>query len=143
MSKALLDKARAILAHPKEGPPPMANAREAGKNKVAITEPTVPTITPDGNAFSPAAPAIQNVEMQSAPSNARAIYWETGDGRILGPAVPEFLGRHGETFWIATTFEEQILWVNADRLRSRQAFELCQKKRCIPTQVANGKVGQK
>lgn len=52
------------------------------------------------------------------------IYWETGTRQILGPAVPEYLARDGETFGIVTTFEGQIRWINADRLRSRKAFEL-------------------
>jgi hypothetical protein len=51
------------------------------------------------------------------------IYWETTDGNILGPAVPEFLARDGNTFWISTTFEGRIWWINADRLRSKKAFE--------------------
>lgn len=51
------------------------------------------------------------------------IYWETGTGRILGPAVPEYLARGRETFWIVTTFEGQMRWVNADRLRSRRQYE--------------------
>ena len=123
MSKALVDKARAILAHPNQGPPPKVSAIEAGENKVPITEPNVPTVSPDGNASSHAAPAIQNFEIQPAAPNAKAIYWETGTGRILGPAVPEFLGRDGNTFWISTTFDGRIRWINADRLRSRQAFE--------------------
>lgn len=63
-----------------------------------------PATAPDGSPLSP-------------------IYWETGDGRILGPATPEFLARDGSTFWISTTFEGQIRWINADRLRSRRAFE--------------------
>lgn len=63
------------------------------------------------------------VVIEPAAPNARPIYWETGTGQILGPAVPEFLARDGRTFWISMTFEEQIRWINADRLRSRQAFE--------------------
>lgn len=51
------------------------------------------------------------------------IFWETGTGQILGPAVPEYLGRDGNTFWIVTTFEGQIRWINADRLRSKRQFE--------------------
>src|SRR5690242_8672079 len=51
------------------------------------------------------------------------IYWETGDGRILGPAVPEFLAREKESFWIVTSFDGRSWWINADRLRSRRAFE--------------------
>lgn len=58
-------------------------------------------------------------EIEPAAPNARAIYWETGTGEILGPAVPEYLLRDGDTFWIVTTFEGQIRWINADRLRSR------------------------
>jgi hypothetical protein len=50
------------------------------------------------------------------------IYWQTGDGRILGPATPEFLAKLDDQFWIVTTFEEHIRWINADLLRSRKAF---------------------
>ena len=58
-----------------------------------------------------------------AASVAKPIYWETGDGRILGPATPEFLAKSGKQFWIVTTFEGQIRWINADQLRSKNAFE--------------------
>jgi hypothetical protein len=63
-----------------------------------------PALRPDGGPLTP-------------------IHWETGDGRILGPAVPEFFMRDGDSFWIVTTFEGQRWWINADQLRSRQAFE--------------------
>lgn len=62
------------------------------------------------------------IECMPAAPNARGVYWEAG-GRILGPAVPEFLARNGSTFWIVTTFEGQPRWINADRLRSRKVFE--------------------
>lgn len=52
-----------------------------------------------------------------------AFYWETSDGRILGPAIPEFLARDGSTFWIVTTFDHHIRWIHADLLRSQRAFE--------------------
>lgn len=103
MSKPLLDKARAILAQPKQGAPPMAITIDPEENKVTMTD--------------------QNFEIQSAAPNVRAIHWETGDGRILGPAVPEFLGRDRNTFWVSVTFEGQIRWINADRLRSKKAFD--------------------
>lgn len=61
--------------------------------------------------------------IEPATPNAKPIYWETGDGHILGPAIPEFLGRDGETFWIVTTFENGTWWINADRLRSKKAFD--------------------
>ncbi|MDH5670303.1 MAG: hypothetical protein OEY86_20070 [Nitrospira sp.] len=111
MSKALLDKARAILAHPKQVPSPKLKPLEDEDPKTLMIEMAVPTPSPKG------------MEIEPAPPNPKAIYWETGDGRILGPALPEFLGRDGNTFWISTTFDGQIRWINADRLRSRQAFE--------------------
>ncbi|HWF59547.1 MAG TPA: hypothetical protein VN666_04465 [Nitrospira sp.] len=52
-----------------------------------------------------------------------AIYWETGDGRILGPATPEFQAKTGNQFWIVTTFQGHIRWIDADRLRSKKSFE--------------------
>ena len=67
--------------------------------------------------------SANDIIIEPAAPNARPIYWETADGRILGPAVPEFLARSGDTFWIVTTFEGQPRWVNSDRLRSRTAFE--------------------
>lgn len=74
-------------------------------------------------APSTSPPASKGIQIEPATPNARPIYWETGDGRILGPAVPEFLGRDGDTFWVSVTFEGQIRWINADRLRSKQAFK--------------------
>ena len=103
MSKALLDKARAILAQPKQGPPPIVRTIAAGENNAPLTD--------------------KKFLCHSAAPNARAIFWETGDGRILGPALPEFLGRDGDIFWVSVTFDGRIWWINADRLRSQKAFE--------------------
>ncbi|MCS6304900.1 MAG: hypothetical protein H8K07_14745 [Nitrospira sp.] len=64
----------------------------------------------------------RRVKIDPATANARAIYWETGTGHILGPAIPEFLAQDGQDFWIVTTLEGQIRWIHADRLRARQAF---------------------
>src|SRR5689334_1580365 len=121
MSNVLLDKARAILAHPKQESQSKAIDTGEGANKVSMPEPTVLPFTPRGDAFSHA--SAKNVEIQPAAPNTKAIYWQTGDGRILGPAVPEFLARDGDTFWIVTTFQKEIRWINADQLRSKNAFE--------------------
>lgn len=123
MSTVLLDKARAILAHTNRGVLPKVRIMETEKNTAPTTELTVPTITQDGTALSHATSAIQNVEIQPAPPNVKGIYWESGTGQIFGPAVPEFLAGEGSTFWISTTFEGQIGWINADRLCSRKASE--------------------
>lgn len=61
--------------------------------------------------------------MKTDGSPLSSIYWETGDGRILGPAVPEYLARDRNTFWIVVTFRGRIWWINADRLQSKKAFD--------------------
>lgn len=59
--------------------------------------------------------------MEPAALHARPIWWESADGRILGPAQPEFLAKTGsgpsEQFWIVTTYGGLTRWVRADRLR--------------------------
>lgn len=106
---SLLDKARAILAQPKRDAEP-----------VFIPGGTTPPHA--GPSTSP--PASGGIQIEPAAPNAKAIYWETGTGQILGPAIPEYLARDGETFWIVTTFEGQTRWINADRLRSKHTFEM-------------------
>ena len=71
----------------------------------------------------PGGPSFQEIIIEPAATNPKQFYWETGDGRILGPAVPECLAQVGSEFWIVTTFEAQLRWIQADRLRSRHAFE--------------------
>lgn len=82
--------------------------------QVELDEPVVvePACRPDGQPLS-------------------AIFWETGSGEIIGPAVPEYFAQDGETFWIVTTFEGQIRWINADRLRSKKQFEQQRKPQVI------------
>lgn len=77
----------------------LSNAKDARSSPIIE-----PAVKPDGRPLS-------------------LVFWETGDGRILGPAVPELLAKDGGIFWIVTTFAGQILWVNTNRLRSRKAFE--------------------
>jgi hypothetical protein len=74
-------------------------------------------------APSTSPPASKGIQIEPATPNARVIYWETGKGQILGPAIPEYLARDRETFWVVTTFEGKIRWINADMLRSKRAFE--------------------
>lgn len=89
-----------ILDVPGGTAPPKAQSDTVKEWASPIVEPAA---KPDGSPLSP-------------------IYWETGDGRILGPAVPEYLARDRNTFWIVVTFSGQIRWIDADRLRSKKAF---------------------
>lgn len=182
MTNAILEKARAILAHSKQGDPPKADAIKTCESTAHPAEPTVPAAISKGaigtqTTSIPSAlpngycrecgggrwirethesgwqceqchpvephvdfiyvpggthpPAVHSqsghfvAEPACKPDNTplSPIYWETGTGRILGPAVPEFFARDGGSYWISTTFEGKIRWINADRLRSRKAFE--------------------
>lgn len=67
------------------------------------------------------------IELEPAAAGARPVYWETADGHILGPAVPEYLARVTEngrdTFWVIVLYDGLPRWVQSDYLRSRRAFE--------------------
>jgi hypothetical protein len=69
----------------------------------------------------------KDVRMEVAHHRARSVYWEAADGKVLGPAMPEFLARVGtgkrEQFWIVVRYAGHARWVRSDRLRSKQAFE--------------------
>jgi hypothetical protein len=115
MTDAILDKARAILTQGKRRPSPKAKPAEGEQAKASVIEPAVPTPSTKDIGIEPA------VKPDGRPLSA--IYWETGDGRIVGPATPEFFLRDGEEYWISVTFEGQIRFIRDDRLRSRKAFE--------------------
>lgn len=63
-----------------------------------------PAIRPDGRPMTP-------------------VFWERLDGRITGPAAVGFFCRLGATVGLIVDFEGQLLWVNADLLRSQRQFE--------------------
>lgn len=95
-------------------------------------EPGVPVELPDehGQQLLRKAPdAVRRLSGPSQPviepaaSNAKPIYWEHAEGRILGPAVPEFLAQVGEQFWVVVQYDGVPRWIRADRLRSKHAFE--------------------
>ena len=59
------------------------------------------------------------VLIEPAATYARPVYWEAANGRILGPAVPEFFAQVGSEFWIVAIFAAQPRWIRSDRLRSK------------------------
>ena len=76
------------------------------------------------------------VVIEPASPTARLVYWERNDGRIYGPAIPEFLAHVGlglktTNFWVVTDCETQLVWIRSDRLRSRQQFEAQQPMRVV------------
>lgn len=93
------------------------------------SEPQAETIiAPDETVPKDREPSVsgsraQHTVYQSAEPRAKPIYWETGDGQILGPVTPEFLAESGDTFGIVATFEGITRWINADLLRSKRQFE--------------------
>lgn len=85
-------------------PPVLDNSSRNGTDKPDILPPLALVI-------EPAAP------------NGRPIYFEGADGRILGPAQPEFLAMSEGQFWVVVSLHRAPRRISADRLRSRQAFE--------------------
>lgn len=77
------------------------------------------TPRPTGNGT----PASEAVTLEPAAPNARPVFWEQADGRILGPAIPEFLAQVGDRFWVVVHFDGAPRWIRSDRLRSKQAFD--------------------
>ncbi|BFU93432.1 MAG: hypothetical protein NTNFB02_01540 [Nitrospira sp.] len=76
------------------------------------------------------------IVMESASTTAKPIYWEQADGRIVGPATPEFLAMSGSgpatVFWVVATVNGQGYWIRADRLRSRAQYERHGMRKAAP-----------
>jgi hypothetical protein len=71
---------------------------------VAVESVTVePAIKPDGTPLTP-------------------VYWERGDGSISGPASVDFFYRMGSTDGLIVTYRGEMIWINANQLRSLKAF---------------------
>lgn len=62
-----------------------------------------PAIKPDGTPLTP-------------------VYWERSDGSISGPAPVDFFYQMGSTDGLIVTYRGELIWINANRLRSRKAF---------------------
>jgi hypothetical protein len=69
----------------------------------------------------------ENIVIESASPTARPIFWERGDGAIVGPAQPEYLAKVGEglnsSYWVVAQFEGLPIWINSAVLRSKRDFE--------------------
>ena len=63
----------------------------------------------------------ESVVVEPAHPNARPIYWQSGKV-IVGPAVPEYLGKLGERFFVFVEYQGHSIPIDSDRLRSRHAF---------------------
>lgn len=55
----------------------------------------------------------------------RPVYWERGDGSIVGPGQPEFFaridcGNREEDFWLVVLFDGETVWIRSDRLRAER-----------------------
>jgi len=77
----------------------------------------------------------EDVTIEPASTNACPVYWERADGRIYGPALPEFLalvglGLKSTDLWVVAIWDGCSIWIRSDRLRSRQAFESQQGETC-------------
>lgn len=75
------------------------------------------------------------IVIEPAAPNARPVFWERGTGEIVGPGQPEFLAKVGsgpkESYWVIALHQGLPVWINADRLRSRTAFEQQRKPQVV------------
>jgi hypothetical protein len=85
------------------------------------------TDSKDLTRIEPLPSISHHVVVEPAATHACQVYWKTNDGRILGPAVPEFLAQVGTgmaaRFWVVVKYEGLPRWVLSDQLRSKQAFD--------------------
>ena len=65
----------------------------------------------------------ETVVIEPAAANARPVYWEGSEGKLCGPATPEFLAKtdtgEEERFWVLVTFEGTIRLVWSEILRAK------------------------
>lgn len=86
-------------------------AKASGKVRVVSKEEIYIELAtrPDGSPLSP-------------------IFWERGDGSIVGPGKPEFFSRIGygnrdEDFWLVVQYGDETIWTRSDRLRSKREYD--------------------
>ncbi len=68
------------------------------------------------------------VVIEPAAPESKPVFWESSDGRIQGPAQPEFLvqvglGLRSVDFWVIAHNGITPIWIRSDRLRSMKQFE--------------------
>ncbi len=72
-------------------------------------------------------PAAEAVVIERAAPTASPVYWERGDGSIVGPAQPEFLAMVDNglraSYWVIALYAGQPVWIKSIVLRSKKAFE--------------------
>ncbi len=58
----------------------------------------------------------------------KPVYWERGDGSIVGPGQPEFFARIGcgnreEDFWLVVLFDGETAWIRSDRMCTKLRYD--------------------
>ncbi len=80
-------------------------------------------VEPSGTVIEPA------VRWDGSP--LRGIYWERGDTSISGPATPLLFEQVGNDCVLVVEYQDEWFSINANALRSKQAFESQVKPRVI------------
>lgn len=103
-------------------------------DKIRQHERTQPVVTEEASTQQQALDPIpihpsnsDPVVIEPAAPNPRPVFWERGDGSIVGPGRPEFLARVGNgpkaSFWVVAQFQGVPVWLNSIRLRSKRQFD--------------------
>lgn len=62
-------------------------------------------------------------QIETCHPTARRLYWERATGAIVGPGVPLFLARYGDTFVVIVEHSGDLISINSMALRSKRQFE--------------------
>jgi hypothetical protein len=60
----------------------------------------------------------------------KPVYWESMDGRILGPAHVLSVTQDGKELWMCLAYDASLYWIRDYLLRSRQEFEAQKRWTC-------------
>ncbi|MEK6801911.1 MAG: hypothetical protein AABZ34_04495 [Nitrospirota bacterium] len=65
----------------------------------------------------------RDITVEPAGPSVRPVYWESGNGRIIGPGQVVQVAKDGTEFWLCIEFGGAVYWIRDFLLRSRQAFD--------------------
>lgn len=68
-------------------------------------------------------PTLAHLVTLESVEGLKPIYWESADGRIVGPGHVHYVTQDGSELWMCIEHANFMCWVRDHLLRSRQAFE--------------------
>ena len=70
-------------------------------------------------------------QIETCHPTARRLYWERATREIVGPGVPLFLARYGDTFVVIVEYTGDLISINSMVLRSKKEFQSRRKPQVV------------